>query len=172
MVINMALEKERIKSEMKKFELILHYHFNEIEWLSKAMKSVLLPKKDTDGKNHKEYSNEGLATLGDTIIKSVIADKLYRDGLTTKGSITDAKKDLENNETMHRVMLKEGWIKFSYNSDYFLMDNPPQDKMVVCGEHDPYIEAIVAAIYYDSGNYDTTKRWILKWLLPLLEKYK
>ncbi len=45
MVINMALEKERIKKMMKQFEIDLHYHFNEIEWLSKAMKSVLLPKK-------------------------------------------------------------------------------------------------------------------------------
>jgi dsRNA-specific ribonuclease len=170
MEINMALEKERIKSEMKEFELILHYHFNEIEWLSKAMKSVLLPKKETDGKNHKEYSNEGLATVGDTIIKSVIADKLYRDGLTTKGSITDAKKDLENNETMHNVMINEEWINYAYNNDYFIMDNPPQENMVVSKEHDPYIEAIVAAIYYDSGNYDTTKRWILKFLIPMLQK--
>lgn len=166
----MALEEERIKSEMEKFALILHYPVKKIEKLSEAMKSVLLPKKELDGKNHKEYTNEGLATVGDTIIKSVIADKLFKEGLTTKGSITDAKKGLERNETMHRVMLNEGWIKYSYNSDYFLMDNPPQDKMVVCGEHDPYIEAIVAAIYYDSGSYEVTKHWILKRLIPLLEK--
>ena len=172
MVINMALEKERIKKMMKQFEIVLHYHFNEIEWLSKAMKSVLLPKKESDGKSHKEYTNEGLATVGDAIIKSVIADKLYKQGLTTKGSITDAKKDLENNETMHKVMLEEGWIKYSYNNDFFSMDKPPGNKNVVSGEHDPYIEAIVASIYYDSGSYDTTKRWILKWLVPLLEKYK
>ena len=80
----MALEKERIKKMMKQFEIVLHYHFNEIEWLSKAMKSVLLPKKESDGKNHKEYTNEGLATVGDAIIKSVIADKLYKEGLNTK----------------------------------------------------------------------------------------
>ena len=43
-------------------------------------------------------------------------------------------------------------------------------KKVVCKEHDPYLEAIVGAVYYDS-NYDTTKRWILKWLLTLLERY-
>ena len=32
------------------------------------------------GKNGPEYSNEGLATVGDTILKSVIANKLYRGG--------------------------------------------------------------------------------------------
>ena len=43
---------------------------------------------------------------------------------------------------------------------------PDHEKAVNKG-HDPYIEAIVGAVFYDS-NYDTTKRWILKWLLPLL----
>lgn len=166
----MALAEERIKNEMEKLAHILQYPFKEIEWLSKAMQSILLPKKESDGKNHKEYSNECLATVGDTIIKLVIVDKFFKEGITTKGSITEAKKNLESNKTMHRIMLNEGWIKYSYNSDYFLMDNPPQDKMVVSGEHDPYIEAIVAAIYYDSGSFEVTKCWILKRLIPLLEK--
>ena len=62
---------------------------------------------------------------------------------------------------MHNVMINEGWINYAYNNDYFIKDNPPQDNMVVSKEHAPYIEAIVAAIYYDSGSYDKTKRWIL-----------
>lgn len=45
-------------------------------------------------------------------------------------------------------------------------DVPDYEKVVNKGR-DPYIEAIVGAVFYDS-NYDTTKRWILKWLLPLL----
>ena len=44
-------------------------------------------------------------------------------------------------------------------------------KKVVNNKHDQYIEAIIAAIYYDS-NYDTVKEWISKWLFPLLNKYK
>ena len=119
-----------------------------------------------------EYSNEGLATVGDAMLKSVIVDYLYRTkNVKTKGGITTAKSDLENNATMHRLMLGEGLISYSYNDLHFYKDsNIPDHEKVVCKEHDPYVEAIVGAVYYDS-NYDTTKRWILKWLLPLLERY-
>lgn len=125
------------------------------------------------GKNGSEHSNEGLATAGDTILKSVIADDLCRNkNIRTKGEITTAKSDLENNSTMHRMMLGEGLIAYSCNDLHFIKDaNIPDHEKVVCKEYDPYVEAIVGAVYYDS-NYETTRRWILKWLLPLLKKYK
>lgn len=165
------MEKKRIEKEMRELELKLHYHFNDISWLAKAMGSIKIEVMGR-GKNGSEYSNEGLATVGDTILKSVIADKLYRDGIRTKGEITVKKSDLENNSAMHRMMLSEGLIDFSYNELHFYKDPQiPDHEKVVCKEHDPYVEAIVGAVYYDS-NYDTTRRWILKWLLPLLEKYK
>lgn len=164
------MDKKRIEKEMRQFELLLHYHFNQISWLSKAMQSIKIDIIG-EGKNHDEYTNEALATVGDTILKSIIADKLYKEGYQTKGAITDAKKDIENNATMHKLMLGEDWIRYSYNDEYFAMDNPPQHKKVVSGKHDPYIEAIVAAIYYDSGSYDTTKRWVLNFLIPMLQRY-
>lgn len=165
------MEKKRIEREMRELELKLHYHFNDISWLAKAMGSIKIEVVGR-GKNGSEYSNEGLATVGDTILKSVIADKLYRDGIRTKGEITVKKSDLENNSAMHRMMLSEGLIDYSYNELHFYKDPQiPEHEKVVCKEHDPYVEAIVGAVYYDS-NYDTTRRWILKWLLPLLERYK
>ena len=165
------MEKKRIEREMRELELKLHYHFNDFSWLAKAMGSIKIEVTGR-GKNGSEYSNEGLATVGDTILKSVIADKLYRDGIRTKGEITVKKSDLENNSAMHRMMLSEGLIDYSYNELHFYKDPQiPDHEKVVCKEHDPYVEAIVGAVYYDS-NYDTTRRWILKWLLPLLERYK
>lgn len=65
---------------------------------------------------------------------------------------------------MHQMMLQEGLIDYSYKDS-----NIPDHEKVVCKEHNPYVEAIIGAVYYDS-NYDTTRRWILKWLLPTLEK--
>ena len=165
------MEKRRIEKEMRELELKLHYHFNDISWLAKAMGSIKIEVVGR-GKNGSEYSNEGLATVGDTILKSVIADKLYSDGIRTKGEITVKKSDLENNSAIHRMMLSEGLIDYSYNELHFYKDPQiPEHEKVVCKEHDPYVEAIVGAVYYDS-NYDTTRRWILKWLLPSLEKYK
>jgi len=153
---------------MRQLELKLHYHFNNINYLAQAMGS----RKIGQGKNGSEYANEALATVGDTMLKSVIADKLFRtDKIRTKGGITEAKSDLENNATIHRMMLGENLIDYSYNDLHFYKDaNIPDHEKVVFKEHDPYIEAIVGAIYYDS-NYDITRRWILKWLLPLLGKY-
>ena len=166
------MDEKRIEKEMRELELKIHYHFNDISWLAKAMgsKKIEVPGQ---GKSGSEYSNEGLATVGDTMLKTVIADYLYRiKSVRTKGGITTAKSDLENNTTMHRLMLGEGLISYSYNDLHFYKDsNIPDHEKVVCKEHDPYVEAIVGAVYYDS-NYDTTKRWILKWLLPLLERYK
>lgn len=165
------MDKKRIEKEMRELELKLHYHFNDVSWLSKAMGSIKI-EVPGQGKNGSEYSNEGLATVGDTILKSVIADKLYREGIRTKGEITTRKSDLENNAAMHRMMLNEGLINYSYNDLHFFKDpNIPDHEKVVCKEHDPYVEAIVGVVYYDS-NYETTKRWILKWLLPLLKQYK
>lgn len=166
------MDKKRIEKEMKELQVMINYTFNTISWLAKAMGSIKI-EVPGQGKNGSEYSNEGLATVGDTILKSVIADKLYRvDNIRTKGEITTAKSDLENNSTMHKLMLGEGLIDYSYNDLHFYKDsNIPDNEKVVCKEHDPYVEAIVGAVFYDS-NYDTTKRWIYKWLLPLLERYK
>ena len=170
MVIKM--DEKRFEKEMKKLQVKIRYTFNTISLLAKAMGSIKI-EVPGQGKNGSEYSNEGLATVGDTILKFVITDKLYRvDNIITKGEITTAKIDLENNSTMHKLMLGEGLINYAYNDLHFYKDsNIPDHEKVVCKEHDPYVEAIVGAVFYDS-NYDTTKRWIYKWLLPLLEKYK
>ncbi len=164
------MDKNRINKEMKELETKLHYHFRNISHLAKAMGSIKI-NVSQQGKTHSEHSNEGLATVGDTILKSIIADKFYRDGIRTKGEITAKKSEIENNTVMHRIMMDEGFIDYSYNTLHFFKDsNIKGHERVVSKKHDPYVEAIVGAVYYDS-NYDTTKRWVLKWLLPLLEKY-
>src|SRR5574344_972059 len=105
------MDKKRIEKEMRELELKIHYHFNDISWLAKAMGSIKIEIAG-QGKNGSEYSNEGLATVGDTMLKSVIADKVFRvDNIRTKGGITTAISDLENNATMHKIMLGEGLIE-------------------------------------------------------------
>lgn len=89
---------------MCELEVKIRYHFNDIAWLSKAMKSEKI-EVSGEGKNHSEYTNDGLATIGDTVLKSVIADYLYRKGITTKGEITRIKSKLENNEVILYVKM-------------------------------------------------------------------
>ena len=58
--------------------------------------------------------------MGDTILKFVIVDHLYRTkNIRTKGEITTAKSGLENNLTMHKMMLGEYLIAYSYNILHF-----------------------------------------------------
>ena len=125
-------------------------------------------KSEKIAKNN--YSNERLAFLGDTIIKFLIAEKLYKSKNQVKGDMTKEKSALECNDTFHEVMDKEGLSKYAYNDDYFAMDNPPDHKAVHTS-HDPYIEAIAAAIYLDSG-WRGVRKWFNGWLYPRLEKHK
>lgn len=77
-----------------------------------------------------------------------------------KGKITQEKELIEK-ETMHILMLKEGWINYSYNDLHFTMDNPPQHEKAVINKRDSYVEAIVVAIFRDS-NYDIVRDWTIK----------
>ena len=161
----------RIEKEMHELETKLEYTFRDISLLAEAMKSQRLEKLPTDGKNQKEYSNDALAFLGDTIIKFLIAKHLYGDGnARRKGAMTIIKSMLENNSVFHKIMTNEKLISYSYHDTHFHMDNPPDHLKVLDTEHDPYIEAIAAAIYRDGG-WEAATKWFENWLLPRLERY-
>ncbi|MFR5891606.1 MAG: hypothetical protein ACLUG4_03740 [Bacilli bacterium] len=159
--------KTVIYQKMRELEVIIHYHFNDIAWLSKAMRSEKI-EVSGEGKNHSEYTNDGLATIGDTGVEIRYCRLSLSERNNYKRRNYADKSKLENNEIMHNIMLKCGLIGYAYNAKHFQSDaGVPDHEKVVNKGHDPYIEAIVGAVFYDS-NYDTTKRWILKWLLPLL----
>ena len=166
-----VMDQSRIEKEMHELETKLGHTFKDISLLSNAMKSQKLEKLPDDEKNPKEYSNEALAFLGDTIIKFLIAEYLYGDGNSKrKGAMTVKKSRLEENSTMHNIMKKEELILYAYHDTHFVMDNPPDHLKVATKEHDPYIEAITAAIYKDGG-WEAVTPWFNNWLLPRLERY-
>jgi dsRNA-specific ribonuclease len=168
------MEQERIEKEMHELEKKLEYKFNNIFLLAEAMKSQKLEKLPEDGDNQNEYSNESLAFLGDTIIKFLIAEFLYKNKAgedKRKGKMTELKARLENNKVFHRIMTEEKLILYSYHDKHFNMDNPPDHEKVVSKKHDPYIEAIAAAIYMDGG-WNAATTWFKGWLLPRLEQYQ
>ncbi len=164
------MDDKRIEKEMQELESKLNYKFKNISWLANAMASIKIDVEGA-GDHHSEYSNERLATVGDAILDFVIADVFYNDQIKTKGEITTKRSKLVNNRVMHQVMLKEGFINYAYNDLHFYKDKgTPKHEKVVSKKHDPYIEAITAAIYYDSG-FEDTRKWIIATLVPLLEKY-
>lgn len=161
------MDQQRIKEKMEELESIIRFPFKDISHLKKAMCSSII------GTRRKEYANEGLATVGDAVLKTVIADNLYEvKKITAKGEITKAKSKLESNKTLYKVMINKGLITFAYNDKHFYGDNDiPDNEKVAAGEHDAYLEAIIGAMYYDSG-FEKTKEWIVNWLMPLLDEYQ
>lgn len=153
-----------IKAKMHELEKNIKYRFENINLLEMAMNSTSL--------GNDNHVNDALATVGDAILKSLIADYLYVNVSQLKGKITDLKIDLENNSTLHKVELNTGIINYAFNDKHFYSDeNVPDNEKVVCREHDSYLEAIVGAIYYDSG-FGTTKKWFIEYLLEKLRKNK
>ena len=97
------MDTSRIIIEMHKLEKKLKYKFNNIYYLSKAMCAIKLGKKARNN----SYQNDGLAVVGDALIKFVLSDKIYRiDNIDNKGKITTIKKDLESNSTFNEVIKK------------------------------------------------------------------
>lgn len=162
------MDQSRINEKMHQLEKVIDYKFKDLSFLANAMKSVLLEKQG--GKSNREYSNDALAFLGDTIIKHLIAKVLY-DQSKRKGEMTTEKAELEKNTVFHTIVKDTHISAYAYNDEYFPEDNPPEHKKVRDEKHDPYIEAIAAAIFLD-GEWDAVGKWFESWLLPRLKQYK
>ena len=158
------MEQKRIEERMHKLEIILDFTFKNINHLSQAMCAI---KKDQNN-----LANESLALVGDTLLKFVLADFLYSTKPdSTKGEITKAKAYAEKNETLNAIEKKNQILDYAYNENYFHNDpNIPDHEKVPDKGHSPYLEAIIGAIYYDSG-YTKAKQWIKTWLIPIIKEH-
>lgn len=156
---------------MHELEKIINYKFNNINLLCEAMNTTKI-KCENAGKNNDTYVNEGLALVGDTILKFVLADKIFTEETKIKGEITKSKEKLGNNKNLFKISKNLKIINYLHNEIHFYgEDNASQNELVHLDEnHDASIEAIIAAIYYDSS-FDNIKHWILYFLYPLLKKY-
>ena len=164
------VNEKRIIEKMQQLQYHLKILFNDIKWLAKAMNSTPLPKLPSDGK-HKDADckNTALATVGDAILKAILTDYFFSSNCEArKGEITKSKEKLENNTVLYAVMERFGLKQYTYN-DYAFSTDPQEDHQKVGdSKHNQYIEAIVAAIYYDQG-FDKAKEWVLDYLLPKLK---
>ena len=156
---------EGIESKMEELSKKIEYEFKDISLLKKAMDSTKIQEK-------KEHSNQCLATVGDAVLKLLISDYLfYIDKISTKGELTEKKKELENNKVLYKIVTNEEIINFAFNDKHFYSKENPQHEKVALSKHDSYLEAIIGAILYDGG-FEKTKIWFENWLYPILEKYK
>lgn len=158
------MEKELIKNKMIELASLINYQPNDISFLGKAMHCQII-HNETDGKNRKNYTNDSLATLGDSILKFILTEFLYDKGFD-KSQITEKKEKLEKNDFLYDLCLSTGIINYAYNDKYFFPE-APLESQVYHAKHDVYIEAIIAAIYKDRG-LEYCRQWIISFFENLL----
>ncbi len=111
-------------------------------------------------------SNERLEFLGDAILGSVVAEKLYQDLPSfTEGELTKLRATLVRRDTLARVARTIGL------GDYLYLGKGEEASG---GRHKPVnlagaLEAVIAAIYLDQGTA-TTKNFILRLFNTELQK--
>ena len=144
------------KTEEKMIELakVLQYEYKDISWLKKAMYA----QKISGSKSHKNYANDTLATLGDSVLKCILTEYFY-DKEENKEYITEKKKGIENNKTLCELFNELKLSEFVYNDEYFYGDAPKHNQLTNKG-HNQYIEAIIGAIFKDKG-FQYAREWTI-----------
>ena len=166
------IDHEKVIDAMRELEKHIGVTFNDIIWLVKAMNATPLQKRENAGKNkRRDYTNSALATVGDAILKAILSDVIFSNGKNDirKEEITKQREKIENNDILFTVMGLANLKQFTYNEYGFYGDFLPNHESVSDCKHNQYIEAIIAAIYYDQG-YDKTKEWVVYYLLPKLKE--
>ncbi len=151
------LEESAIIAKIKELAVLIHYIPNDITYLTKAMYCQRIHSSG-DGKNRRNYTNDSLATLGDSLLKFILTEYLF-DNNYDKADITQKKQQLEDNNTLYNLCNESGIFRYAYNDLYF-SDEAPLENQVYHSKHDVYIEAIIAAIYKDKG-IEYCKNWTI-----------
>ena len=140
----------QIRTRMTELARILEYDYRDLTHLSRAMYCKRQGRKN--------YTNDAMATLGDAVLKLILSEHFFAQGMD-KDEITRRKIPLEKNATLKAMCDRLGIYAFAYNDDYFGNEAPPRQRLPY-GAHDFYLEAIVAAVYLDRGQ-EYTRQWVL-----------
>ena len=147
--------QEHIEARMRELADILQYEYRDLQYLCLAMNRTKLSESAT---GEADYENSALATLGDSILKFVLTEVLYKQGYR-KGEITKIKERIECNKNLARMRDDVYKIrKYHYNACGFY-GKTPLEAQVAIGEHDAAIEAVIGAMYLDRG-LEYTRQWI------------
>ena len=158
----MASNKGHIREMMQKLNEQIGSPVQDPMSLAPAMDATKVDD-GFPGKNHRNHRNGALATLGDAVLGLVLAELLFSKG--SKGKITEEKKALENNDALYWVFNEWGLYEFAYTDNGFSGEVDGHQLVPNSKDHHPYIEAIIGAIYRESG-LDAARKWISEWYVP------
>lgn len=133
----------------------LGYHFKDPEKLVRALTHPNYSKEAREDRHDpRECPDQAVyATLGDAVLKLGFTQILIEMKLKTKSTITDSKKDLENN--FHLAQVGE---RLRLLEDHLIFHTVKNEKKLAEGSQtilSDTVEALFGAIYLDNGNSTT-----------------
>lgn len=156
------LDLAEIKSKAKELAKNLGYEFDDISHLCEALYcQKILATED-------KYTNSAIALVGDNVLKLALSHKFYAEN-ADKEFINNKKELYEKNETLKKVCDKLIIYRYAFNNENFYSDDLPSHKKLPHSEHDPYVEAVIGALYLDKG-FDYANEWIKARLIPLIKE--
>ena len=105
-----------------------------------------------------DENNERLEYLGDAVLSALVADYLFkRYPYREEGFLTEMRSKMVNRSQLNDIAVRMGLKKITY---YNKMDSSLKVSQIFGNS----LEALVGAIYLDSG-YKKTAKWVLKTII-------
>lgn len=146
--------------EFRRFAKSIGYEPNDIQYFIKAFDFQKIRNKH-DGKNRNNFVHSAMGTVGDALLKFVIAEYLYPCG--DKGTITIEKEKYEKNETLLEIAREHGFECLYYDeSGTHDTGKLPSEIPEVPDQ----FEATVYAIYLDLG-LPGVREWVREWFIDV-----
>ncbi|NOX65645.1 MAG: ribonuclease III [Chlorobi bacterium] len=151
-------ELEKLNQLSKKLEL----NFND----SKLFVKALTHRSYLESSPVLEESNERLEFLGDAALGLVVAEILFKNFPNEdEGFLTKTRSHLVYKNELYNVAMRIGLLDFILYDKRFISYSEEGMKTISAD----CVEALIGAIYLDSG-IDETKKFITKWIInPNLE---
>ena len=146
------------KEKLNEFQRLIEYKFHDKGILKQALYTAQYGNLHNRGKHCKEFT-----TIGDIILKLILALKVYDDGFRTPGGITLSKQIIESNDMFGIIADKE----FNLSKYIFSVKGEDLENSNIMAD---VFEAIAGAIYFDSNrSYKQVQEKIVD---KFYEKYK
>ncbi|MFA5254596.1 MAG: ribonuclease III domain-containing protein [Methanoregula sp.] len=156
------------KDDLAGIERIIGYHFFEPQHLIRALTHPAYANELIQ-KNRICLTQEAYSTLGDAVLKTSLILFLMEKGIQDKGTITQVKEQLENNDTLARVgrrMKIRRFIRLGHGARDLWRSG--EDTIIA-----DTMEAIIGAIFLDSdAGLGVVRQCIGAWLEPELTRIR
>lgn len=144
---------------LDKIQENIEYKFKDIKLLRKALTHTSYAFE------HNEESNEKLEFMGDAILEYITSEYIYKQYQYLKeGEMTKVRAAVVCESSLHKIALKHNFSDFLYLGKGELASNGKNRPAILADS----VEAVIAAIYLDSG-IEPVRKFIIENLSEAVE---